>query len=76
MTIGVDFYSKDIVVDGKLYKLVIWDMVGQERFGFMRPAFYKGCSGGFIAFSLVDDQSIKDVLEWVKKQITTLVGSH
>lgn len=67
MTIGVDFYSKDMVIDGTLFKLVIWDMAGQERFGFMRPAFYKGCSGGFIAFSLVDDQSIKDVPGWVKE---------
>ncbi len=67
MTIGVDFYSNDMIIDRTLYKLVIWDMAGQERFGFMRPAFYKGSSGGFIAFSLVDDQSLQDVPGWVKE---------
>ena len=32
-TIGVDFRTKTVVVNGKNYKAQIWDMAGQERAG-------------------------------------------
>jgi len=66
-TIGVDFYSKHQIIERYLVRLVIWDLAGQERFGLMRPNFYKGSSGGFVAFSLVDDKSFRDVPGWVKE---------
>jgi small GTP-binding protein len=66
-TIGVDFYSKHQIIERYLIRLVIWDLAGQERFGLMRPGFYKGSSGGFVAFSLVDEKSFRDVPGWVKE---------
>lgn len=66
-TIGVDFYSKHQIIEGYLIRLVIWDLAGQERFGLMRPSFYKGSSGGFVAFSLVDEKSFRNVPGWVEE---------
>ncbi|RLG40968.1 MAG: hypothetical protein DRO05_05095 [Thermoproteota archaeon] len=66
-TIGVDFYSKHQIIDRFLIRLVIWDLAGQERFGLMRPNFYRGSSGGFVAFSLVDERSFKSVPGWVEE---------
>ncbi len=66
-TIGVDFYSKHHFIERYLIRLVIWDLAGQERFGLMRPNFYRGSAGGFVAFSLVDDKSFRDVPGWVKE---------
>ncbi len=66
-TISVGFYSKHQIIERYLIRLVIWDLAGQERFGLMRPGFYKGSSGGFVAFSLVNERSFRDVLGWVKE---------
>lgn len=41
-TIGADFYTKDVLVDGKATTLQIWDTVGQERFQSMGISFYRG----------------------------------
>jgi Ras-related protein Rab-1A len=31
-TIGVDYKIKDVVLDEKLIRLVIWDTAGQEKY--------------------------------------------
>ena len=41
-TIGVEFSSKNIDVDGKRVKLHIWDTAGQERYRAMSNSYYKG----------------------------------
>lgn len=39
-TIGVDFVSKAIHVDGRRVKMTIWDTAGQERFRTLTSAYY------------------------------------
>jgi Ras-related protein Rab-7A len=41
-TIGSDFSSKQLDVDGKFVTLQIWDTAGQERFQSLGPTFYRG----------------------------------
>ncbi len=40
-TIGIDFKSKKIKVDGKVIKMKIWDTVAQERFRIICQTYYK-----------------------------------
>lgn len=41
LTIGVDFKTKVIKVDGVNIKLAIWDTAGQERFRTLTPSYYR-----------------------------------
>ena len=41
LTIGVDFKTKIINVDGVNIKLAIWDTAGQERFRTLTPSYYR-----------------------------------
>lgn len=41
LTIGVDFKTKIINVDGVNVKLAIWDTAGQERFRTLTPSYYR-----------------------------------
>lgn len=41
LTIGVDFKTKVINVDGVNVKLAIWDTAGQERFRTLTPSYYR-----------------------------------
>lgn len=34
-TIGVEFATKSLNIDGKVIKAQIWDTAGQERYGFL-----------------------------------------
>ena len=40
-TIGVDIFSKDILVNDCLINMEIWDTAGQERYRSLGTAFYR-----------------------------------
>ena len=67
ITVGVDFYAMELIHCDKLVKLVLWDLAGQERFGLVRPTFYSGASGGFIAFALDQPETLSSVPGWLEE---------
>ena len=46
-TIGADFLSKEVHVDGRRATLQIWDTAGQERFHSLGVVFYRGAGNAF-----------------------------
>ena len=44
-TIGVEFATRSIQVDGKTIKAQIWDTAGQERYRAITSAYYRGAVG-------------------------------
>ncbi len=67
MTIGVDFFIKDIQIGADMVKLQIWDTAGQERFAFIRPTYYQGTSGGLMVFDVNRLESFKNLDNWLKE---------
>ena len=47
-TIGVDFATKIIQVDGKNIKAQIWDTAGQERYSAITSTVYRGAVGALL----------------------------
>ena len=41
-TIGVEFETREIDLDGREVKLMIWDFAGEERFRYMFPQYIYG----------------------------------
>ena len=64
-TIGVDFKSRTIKLDGKTIKLQIWDTAGQERFGKIDSSFYRGAHGIIVVFDVTDPESFSNVKQWL-----------
>ena len=63
-TVGVNFYTKDVKVGGETVRLVIWDLAGQERFGVVRRAFYRGAA---VVFDLSRAETFGNVGGWVRE---------
>ena len=52
--------------DGNEMKIILWDTAGQERFHSIASSTIKNSQGIIVCFSLVDENSFKNVLEWLK----------
>lgn len=51
-TIGVDFKTKYVDIDGKRAKLQIYDTSGQEKFRAITKAYYRGAHGVLVVFDV------------------------
>ena len=65
MTIGADFYVKEIETEGKKVVLRIWDFAGEQRFKVLLPSFAKGADGGIFMYDITRYTSIKNVTDWL-----------
>ena len=67
MTLGVDFTTKSLDVDGKHIKIVCADTAGQVYYGPVRPQYYEGANAAFVMFDLTNRNSFESVGNWVKE---------
>jgi len=65
MTIGADFYVKDLEVDGKKVVVRIWDFGGEQRFKVLLPSFAKGADGGIFMYDITRYTSVKNIDDWL-----------
>ncbi len=65
MTIGVEFFIKELDVDESKILMQIWDFGGQERFRFLLKSYAKGTKGALFLFDLTRPLSIESIDEWI-----------
>ncbi|CAN6441619.1 unnamed protein product [Victoria cruziana] len=58
-----DNFSANVVVDGNIVNLGLWDTAGQEDYSRLRPLSYRGADVFVLAFSLVSRASYENVLK-------------
>lgn len=63
-TIGVDFSTKSIIVDGMNIKTHIWDTAGQKCFSSIITTYFTGVAGAAIVFDVGRKSSFRQVDYW------------
>eukprot|EP00245_Coleochaete_scutata_P007211 TRINITY_DN22344_c0_g1_i1.p1 TRINITY_DN22344_c0_g1~~TRINITY_DN22344_c0_g1_i1.p1 ORF type:complete len:220 (-),score=53.50 TRINITY_DN22344_c0_g1_i1:655-1314(-) len=66
-TIGVEFATRSIQVDGKVIKAQIWDTAGQERYRAITSAYYRGAVGALLVYDITRHVSFENVERWLKE---------
>ncbi|KAH9842956.1 GTPase [Rhodofomes roseus] len=66
-TIGVEFATRSITVDGKTLKAQIWDTAGQERYRAITAAYYRGAVGALLVYDISKHQTYVNVTRWLKE---------
>lgn len=64
-TIGIDYKSKEVLLDGQTIKIQIWDTAGQERFRSITTAYYRGTHGIMIVYDITQSKSFISVKYWL-----------
>jgi Ras-related protein Rab-11A len=66
-TIGVEFATRSISVDGKTLKAQIWDTAGQERYRAITAAYYRGAVGALLVYDIAKHATYVNVTRWLKE---------
>ncbi|GAB4819469.1 hypothetical protein N2152v2_006515 [Parachlorella kessleri] len=64
-TIGVEFATKTLHMDGKVLKAQIWDTAGQERYRAITNAYYRGAVGALLVYDVTRQSSFDNVKRWM-----------
>ncbi|CAN1282581.1 Ras-related protein Rab11C [Linum perenne] len=63
-TIGVEFATRTLQVEGKTVKAQIWDTAGQERYRAITSAYYRGAVGALLVYDITKRQTFDNVQRW------------
>jgi len=66
-TIGVEFATRSITVEGKTIKAQIWDTAGQERYRAITAAYYRGAVGALLVYDIAKHTTYENVERWLKE---------
>ena len=63
-TIGADFLTKEVNVDGSVVQLQLWDTAGAEKFHSMGASFYRNSECCALVCDLTDPKSFEAIESW------------
>ena len=64
-TIGSNFLIKDVELEGKNVRLLLWDIGGQPQFHKLRTIYFKGSNAALGVFDLSSSQTLLKIPGWV-----------
>ena len=64
LTIGVDFYFKTTIYNGRKVKLQIWSFGGEKRFQFLLHQYCKGANAAFFLYNITNPSSLDRLPTW------------
>ncbi|KAG8380758.1 hypothetical protein BUALT_Bualt06G0049300 [Buddleja alternifolia] len=66
-TIGVEFATRTLQVEGKTVKAQIWDTAGQERYRAITSAYYRGAVGALLVYDITKRQTFENMQRWLRE---------
>ncbi|WCJ18639.1 RAB GTPase 11C [Euphorbia peplus] len=66
-TIGVEFATRTLQVEGRTVKAQIWDTAGQERYRAITSAYYRGALGALLVYDVTKPTTFDNVSRWLKE---------
>ena len=62
----MDNIKQTIKIKNKIYKLTIWDTVGQERYRSLPKKYYQNVNGILLLFDLNEKKSFENISHWIE----------
>ncbi|KAI8523320.1 hypothetical protein RHMOL_Rhmol13G0064200 [Rhododendron molle] len=64
-TVGVEFQTQVLEVEGKEVKAQVWDTAGQERFRAVTSAYYRGAFGALLVYDITRRTTFDSIKRWL-----------
>ena len=71
-TVGLDYYTKQEMINNLNVSVKLWDTAGQERFKALTPSFFRNAKGVVIAYDVTNSESFDNLKFWISSIKTNL----
>ena len=71
-TVGLDYYTKQEMINNLNVSVKLWDTVGQERFKALTISFFRNAEGVVIAYDVTNSESFDNLKFWISSIKTNL----
>ena len=75
-TIGLDFYSKEEIIDNKTINIKLWDTAGQERFKSLTQNYFKNAEGVLLTYDITNNESFENLKDWMASIKKNMEGKN
>jgi len=65
-TMGIDYKEKHIIIEGKKYRLSVYDTTDQERYKSLAFSLIKNTDGIILIYDVTNESSFKAVPDWIQ----------
>ena len=66
-TIGVDFLSKDLYIEGQKIKIQFFDTAGQEKYRSICSTYYKNSDGVILVYDITSRITFESIESWLEE---------
>ena len=64
-TVGLDFVSKQEIINDKNINVKLWDTAGQERYKALTPSYLRGADGVILVFDVTNSETFDNLKFWL-----------
>lgn len=64
---GIDFLTKNVFLEDKTIRLIMWDTAGSERFKSLIPTYLKNAHALILTFDITNKASFLSLPNWLKE---------
>lgn len=64
---GIDFVTKNVFLEDKTIRLIMWDTAGSERFKSLIPTYLKNAHAIILTFDITNKTSFLSLPNWIKE---------
>ena len=65
-TIGMDFLSKDLLIDQRHIKVQFWDTAGQEKYKSIANSYFKMSNGVILVYDVTRRDTFEKIGKWIE----------
>lgn len=66
LTVGVEFYTKDVQFSGDTVRLQFWEISESERFRFLIQSYCKGANGAVLMYDINNSKTLDLLIDYLQ----------
>ena len=75
-TVGIDYFTKEEIINNQTIQVKLWDPAGQERFKSLTQNYFRNAQGVLLTFDVTNSESFDNLKDWINSIKKNMEGNN